>query len=79
LGVERVFTKDLIADLVDRDDRPWAEWAKGHAITGPAIARLLGRFKIVPGTIRIGATTAKGYRLEQFGETFDRYLKETPK
>jgi putative DNA primase/helicase len=41
LGVERVFTKDLIADLVDRDDRPWAEWAKGHAITGPAIARLL--------------------------------------
>jgi hypothetical protein len=40
---------------------------------------LLGRFKIVPGTIRIGATTAKGYRLEQFGETFDRYLKEPPK
>jgi putative DNA primase/helicase len=78
LGVEKVFTKDLIADLVDRDDRPWAEWAKGHAITGPAIARLLGSFKIVPGTIRIGATTAKGYRLEQFRETFDRYLKETP-
>jgi putative DNA primase/helicase len=79
LGVEKVFTKDLIADLVDRDDRPWSEWAKGHAITGPAIARLLGRFKIVPGTIRIGATTAKGYRLEQFRETFDRYLKEIPK
>jgi hypothetical protein len=79
LGVARIFTKDLINELADRDDRPWAEWSKGHTITGPQIAKLLGRFKITPGTVRIDTATAKGYRIEQFNDVFERYLGEASK
>ena len=28
--VDRIFSEDLVQDLIDMDDRPWAEWRRGN-------------------------------------------------
>ena len=57
------------------EGRPWAEWKNGKAITQNGLARLLGKFGILSGTIRLnGGQTAKGYKREDFEDVFLRYL-----
>jgi len=56
------------------EDRPWAEWRQGKAITSPQVARLLKPFSIRPRSVRIGSATPKGYHLTQFEDVFARYL-----
>ena len=58
-GTDRISTKDLLGELIDRDgDEPWAAcWQKdfnAENIKGPAakLARLLKPFGIIPETIR---------------------------
>jgi hypothetical protein len=69
---------DLVAKLIAREDRPWAEF--GHArkpITTIRLASLLRGYKIKPATSRIGSgdkDTAKGYKHSQFVDAFERYL-----
>jgi putative DNA primase/helicase len=73
-GVDRISSADLCAALAEREDRPWPEWSKGKPITPVQLARLLKPYMIVPNTIRLGATTAKGYALDAFEDAFERYL-----
>lgn len=64
----------MLADLLAAiDDAPWAEW-KGKAITMPAMARLLVKYKISPATVRLKAATFKGYKFDQFSDAWARYL-----
>jgi hypothetical protein len=35
---------------------------------------MLRPFGIIPGTVRVGDVTAKGYKLESFEDAFSRYL-----
>ena len=77
-GDKHVKSENLVAKLVAREDRPWAEF--GHArkpITPNRLASLLRGYKIKPGTIRFGPgdqDTAKGYKHSQFVDAFERYL-----
>jgi Protein of unknown function (DUF3631) len=49
----------------------------GKPLTKARRARLLGRFGILSGTIRLpDDTTPKGYHLEAFGEAFASYLPD---
>lgn len=73
-GMDRLSSKVIADSLHEMEDRPWPEWRNGKPISTNQIARLLKPFGIFPGTIRIGTDTAKGYRLEQFRETFERWL-----
>ena len=73
-GCERLWSQDLIAALVAMEDRPWSEWKRGKPLSKVSLSRLLRPFGITPGTVRIGDKTAKGYRLEQFADAFERYL-----
>jgi hypothetical protein len=50
------------------------EWRAGKPISPNTLASLLKPFGIVPGTIRIGDTTPKGYQLAHFQDAFDTYL-----
>jgi len=50
------------------------EFQNGRCITEPQLAKELRKFKIKPGTVRIGETTGKGYKREQFDEVWNRYL-----
>jgi putative DNA primase/helicase len=71
---DRLSSEDIINALSQMDDRPWPEWRNGKSLTKAGLARLLKPFKIAPATIRIGSTTAKGYLLDHFLETFSRYI-----
>jgi len=77
-GDKHVKSENLVAKLVAREDRPWAEFGRARKhITANGLARLLRGYKVKPGTIRFGSgdeDTAKGYKRSQFIDAFGRYL-----
>jgi hypothetical protein len=75
---EKIFSKELVADLIAIEDHPWCDWRRGKPITPNGLARLLKPFGILSKTIRIDDDTSKGYTGEQFVDTFNRYLPSTP-
>lgn len=75
----RLSTADLLAALTENEEAPWAAWNRGKPITPHQLSKRLAEFGIKSGTVRTGIRTAKGYRVEQFAEAFDRYLfPDTP-
>lgn len=77
-GVDKIFSQDLVSDLIDFEDRPWSEWKRGKPITKVSLSRLIKPYKIKSKSIRFGAQTGKGYSLEAFKDAFSRYLPPTP-
>jgi hypothetical protein len=73
-GVDRVRSTELVDALGKLENRPWSEWRNGKPMTPAALARLLARFKINPGTKREGSYTFKGYLVSDFDEAFESYL-----
>ncbi|MCZ6610128.1 MAG: DUF3631 domain-containing protein, partial [Alphaproteobacteria bacterium] len=71
---DKIASQEVARILGAREDRPWSEWKSGKPITPRQLARLLEGFGIAPSTIRTSAGTAKGYRAEQFADTFSRWL-----
>jgi putative DNA primase/helicase len=70
-----LFSSDIVASLLDREERGWAEMGRaGKPLSKVSLARLLDRFRIRPGTVRRGFDTAKGYARDQFDDAFERYL-----
>jgi len=72
--VERMFSKTLIESLCAMTERPWPEAHKGRPITESWLARRLRLFNITSQTLRIGDDRAKGYKIADFADAFDRYL-----
>ena len=73
---EAIFTKDMIAQLGADEERPWAAYGRtGKPISDRQIAKLLGPFGIISGTVRIDGTTAKGYYRSAFVEAWNAYSK----
>ena len=74
-GDDKMSSAKLVEYLHDMEDRPWPEYGRSRKpITTVQMARLLRRHRIAPGTIRLGETTAKGYRLQAFKNAFARYI-----
>lgn len=71
---DRLSTADLLEALAEDEEAPWAAWNRGKPMTPHQLAKRLGEFGIKPATLRIDYRTAKGYKLEQFEESFARYL-----
>jgi putative DNA primase/helicase len=70
-----LFTSEILAALAQRDDRPWPEYRSGKPITARQLAALLRPLGIMTNhTVRRGARTEKGYRLDWFDDSFARYL-----
>jgi hypothetical protein len=60
---------------VNNETAPWSEYNHGKLITAAGLSRLLRPFDISPRTIRIGENTVKGYRHEDFEDSWKRYLR----
>ena len=71
---DRMFSKDLIAELSKLSERPWPEVCRGKPITERWLARNLAAFGIRSKTLRIDEERAKGYEADAFVDAFDRYL-----
>jgi hypothetical protein len=75
--IDRISSKDLIAELVNDEDGPWAAYGKsGKPIAPRQVAHLLSDFKIHPRNVRgaVGPKTASGYDRDWFTDLFIRYL-----
>jgi hypothetical protein len=64
-AAEAIFSADVAQDLGAMEGTPWPEYGRQRKpITPNAIARLLKPFGVGPKSVRVGETTAKGYRRE---------------
>ena len=72
-GAGRLASGDLLEHLLGLEASPWAEYL-GKPLTKHGLSKLLRPYRIGPRNVRIGADVRKGYLLEQFADTFDRYL-----
>jgi hypothetical protein len=71
---DKLFVREILPKLADREDRRWSEWGKaGKPITGAQVATLLRPFNIKTNQT-VGAETAKGYERAWFDDAFARYL-----
>ncbi len=76
--VDRIPSVELATALAEIETSPWGEWGKaGKPLSTAKLARLLGRFAIVPHSVRVGDRTPKGYTLGDFQDAFERYLPST--
>ena len=73
--IKRIKTMDLLHELAADDSHPWATYNHGKLMTSMQLAEYLKPFGIGPASDkRPGNKAPKGYRLDQFEETFSRYL-----
>lgn len=71
----KISTADLIAELVDDDEGPWATYNRGKQITARQLARQLAPYGIKSKTVRMGQwSTPKGFDAAQFEDAFARFL-----
>jgi len=77
-GLDKISSKELVERLVEIEDHPWSDWSRGKPISQNGLARLLKPFGIASNTIRFETERVKGYRADQFKETFKRYITPTP-
>lgn len=73
-GREYVGSAELLEALTADTEARWYEFSRGKAMTVRQLARHLRPFGIVSVTVRLPGGTAKGYRVESFGDAFARYL-----
>ena len=72
---DRIRTQLLLEELCSFEERPWCEWKKGQPLSPRGLARLLGRFGVVPKPYRDSLNNVhKGYLLPSFEDAFGRYL-----
>jgi hypothetical protein len=64
----------LAESLIALEERPWGDWRRGSPMTTRSLAKLLRPFGIRPRTVRLGDSTLKGYRVDQFRDAWRRYL-----
>jgi putative DNA primase/helicase len=69
-----LFTREILAALNADETRPWPEYKHGKPLTGRQLAALLKPYKVTPRTVRRGAETEKGYKLEWLSGVFASYL-----
>jgi putative DNA primase/helicase len=78
-AVDRISGADLLAALVADEERPWATYNKGKAMSQSQLARRLTAFGISSRSVRLpDGKTPKGYPIEAFADAFARYLPATP-
>lgn len=77
-GGERLQSMDLVAWLIEMEDRPWPEWRRGQPMTTNSLSRLLRQFDIRPRKLRIGTKPLMGYERAAVVEAFERYCQQPP-
>jgi len=75
----RMPTREILDALIDREDRPWAEY-RGKPLSGQGLAALLRRFDIHPEreTQRDGPRTFKGYARSSFVKAWQVWVPNEP-
>jgi len=70
----KVFSCDLVNELIKLEERPWGEWKKGKPMTQNSLSKILSTFSIHSKQLRIGSDKKRGFESEQFHDAFVRYI-----
>ena len=76
-GEDHLATEDILAKLHRIEESPWGD-LRGKPIDARGLAQRLRPYDIKPTTIRILASTPKGYRREDLHDSWARYLGPPP-
>lgn len=74
---DQLATTALLETLNAMEDAPWGD-LKGKALESRGLARMLSRYDVKSCKLRIGATTANGYRRTDLHDAWQRYLPVPP-
>lgn len=74
---DQMATGAVLELLNSMEDAPWGD-LKGKALDSRRLARMLSRYDVKPCKLRIGATTANGYRRADLHDAWQRYLPSPP-
>ena len=74
----RMSSLDICSRLRDIELHPWPEFRDGKPITVRQLARLLEPLGIHPKQLRMGDSNIRGYELDDFTDSFARYLPDLP-
>ncbi|MCB6182975.1 DUF3631 domain-containing protein [Leeia sp. TBRC 13508] len=73
---DKISSKDLIDALVSDDEKMWRTYNRGREMTPKQLVNRLKSFGIGSSVLRIGFSTARGYRKDDFEDAFKRYLPD---
>ena len=76
--IESISSVDLIEALCADEERPWSTFKQGAKITARQVAYKLRVFEIRSKPLRINSKIQKGYELQDFEDSFQRYLSPDP-
>ncbi|MHB8403977.1 MAG: DUF3631 domain-containing protein [Gammaproteobacteria bacterium] len=71
--VAKLGSAEIVGHLIELEDRPWPEWARGKPLTARQLAKLLNGFEIKPKLLRDGSRVSRGYTFVQFADALARY------
>jgi hypothetical protein len=74
---DRAFTRELVEWLNGFQNHLWAERNRGRPINEVWLAQQLRPYRIRPRIVRIGETVSRGYYLNDFMDSFRRYISHT--
>jgi hypothetical protein len=72
-GRAEVATDELLRELLTLDESPWND-LRGAPLDSLGLARMLGKYDVHPGRIRIGGIQVRGYRAAHLADSWTRYL-----
>ena len=75
---KRISSANLIEALCTDEERPWSTFKQGAKITARQVAYKLRGFDIKSKSLRINDKVMKGYELQDFEDSFQRYLVPDP-
>jgi hypothetical protein len=73
-GTDKLSTSAILESLNANESRPWPEFNRGKPLTASTLARLLKPYGGRPVLIREGEDVARGYKLGDLAEAFERYV-----
>jgi hypothetical protein len=74
---DQMATVTLLEALNAMEDAPWGD-LKGKALDSRGLARMLSRYEVKSCKLRLGMTTANGYRRADLHDAWQRYLPASP-
>lgn len=75
LSVRNLVTDQLITNLKEIEESPWAVIRKGEPLDARGLAQRLGKYGIAPKALRDGEDVFKGYARAQFEDAWSRYVE----
>jgi hypothetical protein len=68
----------ILSALNGLEEAPWGEIANGKPLNARSLSRRLNQYGVASKTVRIGATTAKGYAATDLADAWQRYVPSPP-